>query len=35
MYLKKISLGIIQHLHDDWYIYENCETKLLDQVIHD
>ena len=29
--LKK-NLGIIQRLHDDWYVYENCETKILDEV---
>ena len=25
-------LGIIQRLHDDWYVYENCETKRLNEV---
>ena len=25
-------VGIIQRLHDDWYVYENCEIKLLEQV---
>lgn len=26
------SLGIIQRLHDEWYVYENCEFKRLNQV---
>lgn len=25
-------LGIIQRLHDEWYVYENCETKRLNEV---
>ena len=29
---KTKILGIIQRLHDDWYVYENCETKLLEEV---
>ncbi|CAF1117625.1 unnamed protein product [Rotaria sordida] len=29
--LSYVDKGIIQRLHDDWYVYENCETKLLDE----
>ncbi|CAF4418574.1 unnamed protein product, partial [Adineta steineri] len=29
--LSYIDKGIIQRLHDDWYVYENCETKILDE----
>ena len=25
-------LGIIQRLHDEWYVYENCEFKRLNRV---
>jgi len=33
IHVKTLSeIGIIQHLHDHWYIYENCEAKLLDNV---
>ena len=31
--LSYIEKGIIQRLHDDWYVYENCETKQLNQVM--
>ncbi|CAF0912043.1 unnamed protein product [Adineta ricciae] len=27
--LSYVDKGIIQRLHDDWYVYENCETKRL------
>ncbi|UJR14140.1 hypothetical protein I4U23_001134 [Adineta vaga] len=29
--LSYVDKGIIQRLHDDWYVYENCETKLLEE----
>ncbi|CAF2992204.1 unnamed protein product [Rotaria sp. Silwood2] len=29
--LSYVDKGIIQRLHDDWYVYENCETKLLNE----
>lgn len=25
-------IGMIQRLHDDWYVYENCERKRLNDV---
>ncbi|CAF0746785.1 unnamed protein product [Rotaria sp. Silwood1] len=27
--LSYVDKGIIQRLHDDWYVYENCEIKRL------
>ncbi|UJR33028.1 hypothetical protein I4U23_020487 [Adineta vaga] len=27
--ISYVDKGIIQRLHDDWYFYENCETKRL------
>lgn len=31
--LSYIEKGIIQRLHHDWYVYENCETKQLTEVM--
>ncbi|CAF4479749.1 unnamed protein product, partial [Rotaria magnacalcarata] len=30
--LSYVDKGIIQRLHDDWYVYENCEIKRLNEV---
>jgi len=30
--LSYMDKGIIQRFHDDWYIYENCEIKRLNEV---
>ncbi|CAF0763066.1 unnamed protein product [Adineta steineri] len=29
--LSYVDKGIIQRLHDDWYVYENCERKRMDK----
>ncbi|CAF4309973.1 unnamed protein product, partial [Rotaria sp. Silwood2] len=29
--LSYVDKGIIQRLHDDWYVYENCEMKRLNE----
>ncbi|CAF4504812.1 unnamed protein product [Rotaria sp. Silwood1] len=29
--LSYVDKGIIQRLHDDWYVYEHCEVKLLNE----
>ncbi|CAF3314780.1 unnamed protein product [Rotaria socialis] len=29
--LSYVDKGIIQRLHDDWYVYENCEIKRLNE----
>lgn len=30
--ISYVDKGIIQRLHDDWYFYENCELKRLNEV---
>lgn len=30
--LSYVDKGIIQHLHDELYIYENCQRNFVDEV---